>query len=238
MVYRAHHDIINYPTIYDKKLPAAFNDFRVFFISDIHRRHVNESTLRSIKKEVNVIIIGGDITEKGVPLERTKGNLKKLKKWNLPIYFVWGNNDYEEDPEALYHLLVQEGIAILANTNIDISIKNQVLSFVGLDCCTYREARGDLALEFAKGDYTILLTHDPSAFYELKDGEQKEIHTVLAGHTHGGQIRLFGLGIYQSGGHRTYRQTNIFVSEGYGYTKLPFRLGTNAECHVLTFKNN
>lgn len=223
MVYRAHHDIINNLTIYDEKLPTAFNDFRVCFFSDIHRRHVNESTLKSIKGDINVIIIGGDITEKGVPLERTKENLEKLKKWNLPIYFVWGNNDYEEDPEAIYHLLVQEGITILANTNIDISIKNQVLSFVGLDCCTYREARGDFALEFAKGDYTILLTHDPSAFYELEDDEQ---------------IRLFGLGIYQRGGHRTYRQTNIFISEGYGYTKLPFRLGTKAECHVLTFKIN
>src|SRR5690625_3287437 len=130
MVYQAHHDIINYLTIYDEKLPTAFNDFRVFFISDIHRRHVNESTLRSIKEDINVIIIGGDITEKGVPLERTKENLEKFKKWNLPIYFVWGNNDYEEDPEALYHLLVREGITILANTNLDISIKKDRKSVV------------------------------------------------------------------------------------------------------------
>lgn len=133
---------------------------------------------------------------------------------------------------------MQEGVTILANSNIDISIKNQVLSFVGLDCCTYREARGDLALEFANGDYTILLTHDPGAFYELKDSEQKKIHTVLAGHTHGGQIRILGLGFYQSGGTHTYRKTNVFISEGYGYTLLPFRLGTKAECHLLTFKNN
>src|SRR5690625_4784872 len=224
--------------IFDEELTTHFNLLSMFFISDIHRRHVMESRLKAIKGDIIVIIIGRDITEKGVPLERTKENLEKLKKWNLTIYFVWGNNDYEEDPESLYHLLVREGITILANTNIDISIKNQVLSFVGLDCCTYREARGDLALEFARGDYTILLTHDPSAFYELKNNDQKKIHTVLAGHTHGGQIRLFGLGIYQSGGHRTYRQTNIFVSEGYGYTKLPFRLGTKAECHVITFKNN
>src|SRR5699024_10214274 len=105
MFYQSHHDIFNYLTIYDEQLPSAFNDFRVFFISDIHRRHVYERTLRSIKEDINVIIIGGDITEKGVPLERTKENLEKLKKWNLPIYFVWGNNDYEEDTEEHYHLL-------------------------------------------------------------------------------------------------------------------------------------
>src|SRR5690625_2908623 len=108
MVYLVYHDILNKLYIYDDNLPAAFNYFCVFFISDIHRRHVNESTLKSIKGDINVIIIGEDITEKGVPLERTKENLEKLKKWNLPIYFVWGNNDYEEDPEALNHLLVRE----------------------------------------------------------------------------------------------------------------------------------
>lgn len=77
MVYRAHHDIIDYRTIYDKRLPDAFNDFRIFFISDIHRRHINDNTLRSIKEEIDLIIIGGDITERGVPPTRVKMNLDK-----------------------------------------------------------------------------------------------------------------------------------------------------------------
>src|SRR5699024_12793550 len=80
MVYQAHHDIINYLTIYDEKLPTAFNVFRVFFISDIHRLHVNESTLRSIKEDINVIIIGRDIIKKVVSLEGTRENLEKLRK--------------------------------------------------------------------------------------------------------------------------------------------------------------
>lgn len=237
MVYQAHHDTIDYRTIYDKRLPVSFNDFCVFFISDIHRRNIKKYTLQSIKGEIDVIIIGGDITEKGVPLERTKRNIKKFKKWNLPIYFIWGNNDYEEHPKELFQLLVTEGVTVLANTNKNISVKGQVISLIGLDCCKYNEANLEVASESANGDYTILLTHDPSAFYELEDTEQQKVHTVLAGHTHGGQIRFFGLGFYQKGGLHMHHHTNVLVSEGYGYTTLPFRFGTKAECHVLIFKN-
>lgn len=239
MVYLAHHDKINYTTIFDKRLPTSFNNFQVFFISDIHRRNINENTLQSITQKIDIIIIGGDLTEKGVPLERTKANIAKLKKkWNVPIYFVWGNNDYEALPEKIHMLLVKENVTILTNTNKDIKKGNSTISLLGLDCCRYKVARLDLAQQEAKGDYFILITHAPSAFIELDYPNQDKIHTVLAGHTHGGQIRIFGFGPYERGGYLKHRNTNTFISEGYGYSKLPFRLGTNAECHVLTFKEN
>src|SRR5699024_1440268 len=128
MVYQAHHDIINYLTIYDEKLPTAFNDFRVFFIFDIHLLHVNEITLIVIKMDINLFYMWWSKQEKGVVHEKKESEFEKVKKMDLSILFLLGYNDYEEDPEALYHLLVREGITILANTNLDISIKNHVLS--------------------------------------------------------------------------------------------------------------
>ena len=68
----------------------------MFFISDIHRRIVSESIIEEVSGKVDVVIIGGDLLEKGVPMERVKENIKKLKKLG-PILFVWGNNDYEVD---------------------------------------------------------------------------------------------------------------------------------------------
>lgn len=237
MVYVAHHDTINNYTIYDERLPSSFNNFQIFFISDIHRRVINERTLQLITDEIDIVIIGGDLTEKRVPLERTKANIKKLKRWNVPLYFVWGNNDYEALSENIDMLLVKENVTILTNTNEDIKRGNSTISLLGLDCCIYREARLDFALQNAKGDYFILLTHAPIAFFDLESSDQDKIHTVLSGHTHGGQIRIFGFGPYERGGYKRYRDTNTFISEGYGYSKLPFRLGTKAECHVLTIKN-
>lgn len=237
MVYLAHHDTIDFRTIIDEDFPAEFDSFRMFFISDIHRRRLKQSTLNKISQNIDLIVIGGDLREKGVPFARTKRNLKSIKKWNKPIYFIWGNNDYEEKPETFYELLEDENIVILANETKRIKTSSgKHLNLVGLDCCQYREARFDLAMKSMERAYTILITHAPSAFYDMPKSEQDNVHTVIAGHTHGGQIRIFGFGPYESGGFKRKRQTNILVSEGYGYTRLPFRLGTRSECHVLTFK--
>ncbi|MBT2214290.1 metallophosphoesterase family protein [Virgibacillus dakarensis] len=237
MVYQAHHDTVEYETINDPELPRGFDGFRIFFISDIHRRVVRKTTLQSITDKMDMVVIGGDLTEKGVPLNRTKENIKRLKLLHAPIYFVWGNNDYEADPEAIYKLLCEEDVMVLANAHHNITTENNgSISVLGLDCCYYKEARLDLAMENSAGEYYILITHAPKAFYELTTEDQKNINLVLAGHTHGGQIRIFGFGLYQKGGLERYDKTNVLVSEGYGYTGLPFRLGTKAECHVITLK--
>ncbi|MEC5422436.1 metallophosphoesterase [Virgibacillus sp. C22-A2] len=238
MFYLAHRDTINYKTIYDKRLPDNFTGFRIFFILDIHTRTIEEATLKSIKNSIDIVIIGGDLTEKGVPLERTRENIQKLAKWNVPIYFIWGNNDYESSPDKLYSLLIKENVTVLTNESRDISANGQVISLLGLDCSRHREARIDLAKENAKGDYFILVTHDPNSFDEMDKEDQYGIHTVLSGHTHGGQIRLMGYGPYEKGSFQKDGYTIKLISEGYGYTWLPFRLGTKSECHVITFMHD
>ena len=47
-----------------------------------------------------LVIIGGDLAESGVPLQRIKENILKLKKLG-PIFFVWGNNDHEVDRSTI-----------------------------------------------------------------------------------------------------------------------------------------
>lgn len=116
------------------------------------------------------------------------------------------------------------------------AINGASLNLVGLNYCQYLEARFDLAMKGNEAAYTILITHAPSAFHNMMESEQDDVNTVIAGHTHGGQIRIFGIGLYECGGFKRNRQTNILVSEGYGYTRLPFHLGTRSEYHVLTFK--
>ncbi|OZU90085.1 hypothetical protein CIL03_02800 [Virgibacillus indicus] len=237
MYFKAHHDTIDYRTIIDERLPASFINLHIFFISDVHRRNIRESTLDSISQSIDAVIIGGDLTEKGVPLERTLNNIKKLKKWDAPVFFVWGNNDYEEYPDKIYSMLLQENVTILANNHKDLIRDGQTISFIGLDCCTYREARLDQAQKGAKGSYNILITHNPSPFDAFETASKEKLHTVLAGHTHGGQIRIFGFGPYERGKLHKIHNTNKLVSEGYGYTGVPFRLGTKSECHVITFSD-
>ncbi|MFC4022915.1 metallophosphoesterase [Oceanobacillus longus] len=237
MIYKAHHDVLQEQTIVDERLPEGLDGFRIFFISDIHRRNIRKSTLSSISLKVDAVIIGGDLTEKWVPLERSRKNIRALKKWNVPIYFVWGNNDYDAGKEKIAKLLQEENVTILQESIQNIYKNNQILSLIGFDYYEDKRDQVGTALSDARGDYKILIAHSPTAIEELSEEEQYKIHTFLAGHTHGGQIRFLGYGPYKKGGYELFHTTHKLVSEGYGYRLLPFRLVTNAECHVVTFQN-
>ncbi|WP_370314234.1 hypothetical protein [Guptibacillus hwajinpoensis] len=59
---------------------------------------------------------------------------------------------------------------------------------------------------------------------------------ILSGHTHGGQIRLFGWGIREKGGIKNINGTTVVISNGYGTTTLPLRLMAPAESHIFILK--
>lgn len=235
MIFTAHHDTIDDRTIQDHRLPREFDQHRIFFISDIHRRKINIHTLRRIKREIHMVVIGGDFTERGVPISRTRENIQKLKQFNAPIYFIWGNNDYEVSFQAFNQMLQEEDVNILKDSYVKLSKSGKRFYVVGFDY--HKDGIEAINFDWAEIEdgYCLLLTHVPQYFYDLNPKYQQMIDLVLAGHTHGGQIRLFNLGFYQNGGFSNHFHTNILVSEGYGYTFVPFRFQTKAECHVLTF---
>ena len=235
MYYIAHDDKITYEVISHKELPNSFHNFQIFFIADIHRREIKENTLNKINKKIDIVLLGGDLIEKGVPLSRLRKNIVKLKRWGAPIYFVWGNNDYETIPTKIIQLLHEESVTLLEDSIETIQKGNETIHLVGFDY--YRdEAPHNIDWEKVKNKYTILLTHTPSSFYLLSEQEKSSFHVVLAGHTHGGQIRIFNLGFYTKGGIKKMDNTTVFVTEGYGYSFLPLRLQTSAECHCITLK--
>lgn len=97
--------------------------------------------------------------------------------------------------------------------------------------------RLDLAIQAAgEGGFRILVSHNPGILRKIKP--EHKIDLVLSGHTHGGQIRIFGFGPYEKGGIKIIAGITLFVSNGYGTTLLPLRLGTKAETHILVIKKD
>ncbi|MDC3415403.1 metallophosphoesterase [Aquibacillus salsiterrae] len=236
MLYKAHHDVLDDRPIFieGKSNQKLVN---LFFISDIHRRVINQKTLDLVPLDIDFVVIGGDLLESGVPLANARENIKRLKQLQAPIYFIWGNNDYETNIQAFKRMLYNEGVYILKNQVFSFQVNNKHFNLIGLDYYKKGKPKYDFSwLQATEDAYNILLTHDPRAFNRFSDKEIEHIHLVLSGHTHGGQIRFFGFGPYEKGGLKFVRKTPIFISEGYGYTKLPLRLGTNAECHILRLK--
>jgi uncharacterized protein len=215
--------------------PGTFGDVSIFFISDIHRRKVSRKLLSKINKKVDIVIIGGDLTEKGVPFDRIKSNIELLKELG-PVYFVWGNNDYEVDYHELDALLLRNGVKILDNTAVKFeSLSGEQLVLLGIDDMNEKRDRLDYALSDAGDEgFRILVAHNPRITEQVV--EEHRIRLVLAGHTHGGQIRILGYSPYEKGGIKKLPSTMLLTSNGYGTTAIPMRLGARAETHLITLK--
>lgn len=206
---------------------------RIFFISDIHRRIIAEKIIKEATENAEIVIIGGDLTEGKVPITRVRKNLKKLANVG-PIYFVRGNNDYEANINELETLLKEFGVTILNNTAaVYNSNEDGTINLVGID--DLAEGSPDLEKAINKAEKTglrLLVSHNPKIIESIN--ENHKIHLVLSGHTHGGQIRFLGFGLYENGGIKKVGTTLLFVSNGYGTTALPLRLGAKAETHLIT----
>ncbi|MGN1401207.1 MAG: metallophosphoesterase [Bacillus sp. (in: firmicutes)] len=223
-------DQVRKHTLTFPNFPPGFGTVSIFFVSDIHRRVVSRELIDEVKHKAELVIIGGDLTDSGVPFSQVENNIRMLKEIG-PVYFVWGNNDYEGDYHQLDALLLENGVKILCNTAaIFESEKGDKLSLLGVD---YEErADLDLALrDSVEGSFKILAAHTPEMAAELRD--EYGISLVLSGHTHGGQIRLFGMGLYKAGGFEWVNHTLLLISNGYGTSALPLRLGVKPETHLI-----
>lgn len=216
-----------------KDFPESFGSVKIFFISDVHKRIIQDSIISEVKGKADLVIIGGDLAEKGVPLERISANIEKLKRI-APVFFVWGNNDYEFNSHELDSLLYHLGVKVLDNTAVKFESRSgDVMHILGIDDLSLGKSRLDLALRDAEEEgFKILVSHNPAIANTLKP--EYDIRLVLSGHTHGGQIRIFGFGPYELGGIKEKNGAKVLTSNGYGTTGVPLRLGARAETHLIT----
>lgn len=83
----------------------------------------------------------------------------------------------------------------------------------------------------------ILMAHEPDIFARVP----ARIALTLSGHTHGGQVRLFGwspivpsrYGNRYAYGHVQENGRDLIVSAGLGTSKLPIRLGAPPEIVLI-----
>lgn len=209
--------------------------FRIFFISDIHRRKIPNKLLIKSSSPIDIVIIGGDLAEANVSKERIEDNLKKLAQV-APIYYVWGNNDREVGETTIQQLMKQVNGTILENQAICVRNDHHKIMLVGIDDVSAGRANIQHSFEAVKKKDTIIfVSHTPSVFKKV---ETYKPDIKLAGHTHGGQIRMGPIGLYPVGEFVTGDNSASLISNGFGTSLLPFRLGAPSECHVLTIYNS
>ena len=154
------------------------------------------------------------------------------------MWAVLGNHDWWLDGPAIRAELERHGIRVLDNDAAPIDPPTS-LWLAGV--ADYWEGKPDvhLALEHVPPDATVIVfTHNPDVFPEMP----ARVALSIAGHTHGGQVRLPLLGrpIVPSrfgeryaAGHIVEQGRDFFVSTGLGTSILPVRFGVPPEISVL-----
>lgn len=207
-----------------------FRPFHLLFIADIHRRKLSGE---QFNLPIDCIIIGGDLTEQGVPLRRIEHNLKVLSS-RAQVYFIWGNNDRETDEYKLRKIFDRYGIIVMDNESIPL-FGEPHLKLAGSDHFLYDpEGLSQTFSEVKPEDTVIFVSHTPFVFARVR--ENYPVDLMLAGHTHGGQIRLGKLGVFKKGAFQVKEGVPQLITNGFGTTTLPLRLGAEAEFHLLLIK--
>jgi predicted MPP superfamily phosphohydrolase len=232
--------------------PEGFDGVRFLFITDLHRHIIPEDVrdkLREIvtEEKIDLVLIGGDITEKGTPIKRVQDNIRFLSSL-APSYFAWGNNDYTGDYRALDIMLREEGITVLDNHAVSFEAGQDRLWLIGVDECSLKRDQLPMALTYIEQPgYRLLLSHSPIIVKKIKDEDQ--IRGVLSGHTHGGQICLPIIGPITLPPKSFFRKyiageyvlrngrLKLFISKGVGTSTIPLRLLATPEIHILTMRS-
>lgn len=205
----------------------------LFFISDIHVRKVNAKMVQRLPRKVDGVIIGGDLADKRTPIERIYSNLELLTSLG-PTYFVWGNNDREVGESRLRKIFEETGVQIIENDAILLNSKYKVwLSAV--DFTAKNEAILDQTFEkINENGCHIFISHNPQIFPSVQ--KKYKVDLLMAGHLHGGQIRLGPFGIHPHGSFSVMDGVPTLISNGYGTTLIPMRLCAKPQCHIIDAK--
>jgi predicted MPP superfamily phosphohydrolase len=228
-------------TVHRVELPLDA-PLRIVHLSDLHTsgRGGREARVLSLTRQLHpdVIVLTGDTVANGpshLPVAEAANVRAVLSELSAPlgVFAVPGNWEYARglgDPHRLF-----EGTRVRLLQNEAVELRAD-LWLAGLDDAWASDPK--LAFRAVPtGVAAIALVHSPSSFPDIAPGAA----LVLAGHSHGGQVRLpflpplwtppgtngYVAGWYEQGTSRMY------VSRGIGTSLLPLRFLCRPEIAVI-----
>jgi predicted MPP superfamily phosphohydrolase len=249
-------------------LPAGLDGLKIAQLSDIHigdfmpANQVRRAVDLANSLGADLAVVTGDfITSNGDPLQQCIAELSRLRA-PLGVWGCNGNHEIYADAEDLAEELFNHyGMRLLRQNNAELNWKGEAFNLIGVD---YQRQHAPLGLEvpmlqtiepLVRRDIpNILLSHNPNSF---RRAAELGIELSLAGHTHGGQVKVeiidhswsparfitpFVAGLYQLPLHPHDAASNgtaksaLYVNRGLGTIGIPARLGVDPEISLLTLR--
>ena len=243
-----------------RRLPKAFDGFRIAQISDIHigpfmpAEDIRRCVAMVNRLKPDLIALTGDfVTWEGSPKLAVVEALSGLKA-PFGVFGCLGNHEiWAHVEDSITQLFAERGTRILRHQNAAIETSGEHLNLIGVDYQTktrfgplpngvvngYLEGVEPLV---SPGTVNILLSHNPNTFDRAAE---LGIDLSLAGHTHGGQVALeyispnlsparlitsYVRGWFKQG------ESQLYVNRGIGTIFSPVRFGSPPEITVYELK--
>ena len=237
-----------------ENLPEGLREFRIVHISDIQGdQYTGRVEIENYIEKVNeqkpdLVIFTGDLISYGTDFIEMSAEAFSKVEATYGAYAVVGDHDYWADLANVEPALESRGIPLLRDENRVLEIRGSKILLTGITQVYSKRADPEKVRELTSDSVNvgikILAAHQVSD-HILNGAKDNNYHLYLAGHTHGGQVRvpLFGMTFsasemetdYVSG---TYRRDNILlnINNGLGFTLAPVRYNAPPAITVIKLK--
>ncbi|HET6647776.1 MAG TPA: metallophosphoesterase [Pyrinomonadaceae bacterium] len=240
---------VEHHAIYLRRLPEAFEGFRIVHLSDIHhspftsREQIERAVNAANRLQPDIIALTGDYISHerrfAAPCAELLGRLRARHG----VFAVLGNHDHWTDAALITDLFRAEGITVLINQGMRFEKNGEAFWLAGVDDTMVGLEDLPLALAGSRDEeLKLLLAHNPII---LRRAARAGVDLVLSGHTHGGQVTLRS---ERSASGRPRRrllrglgrqgETQIYVTRGLGTVVLPVRYGCPPEVSLLELRKH
>ncbi|MCA9765660.1 MAG: metallophosphoesterase [Carnobacterium sp.] len=246
----------SYFEIENKKIPSDFSGFKIAEVSDLHNRQWGQTLIKKIKAEKpDIITITGDLIDSShTNFDQAMQFIEEANKL-APIYYVTGNHEaWIENYAVLEGKLKSAKVMMMDDKSVFIEKEKNKIHISGIQDPDFFERENDYGIQGArtrtkltelleKEFFTIVLSHRPEQFEQYVAAGA---NLVLAGHAHGGQVRIPFIGglvapnqgffpKYTEGLH-SKKNTKMVVSRGLGNSIIPIRINNTPELVIITLK--
>ncbi len=235
--------------------PAAIPPLKIAVIGDLHvgAPHIDLPKLDDVVAASNglqpdLVLLLGDYVIQGVLFgnfvspEIVAQRLSGLRAKH-GVYAVLGNHDWWLDGPRVTRALKSNGITVLENEASSITVPSGRVWIAGIaDDTTRTPEVVRTVAPLPAGEPILLITHDPAVFEDVTD----RVSLTLAGHTHGGQVYLPGIGALIVPGRAPRRHAyglvrengrTMFVTGGVGSSIIPVRFNMPPEIVSLSIQS-
>ena len=237
-------------TFAEESVPKQLDEYKIAFISDLH--YPSLFTPKRLKKLVgklqkespDMLLLGGDyVTDADSVDVLFKSLSAAMPRWNT--FAVLGNHD-KRNEELIRQAMGKYGIYLLDGVAwctefLDIGGGYTVAGVY--DSFANDTLFAQYVEQLDDSDFLIFLSHTP----DFVERHSITADLAFAGHTHGGQVSLFGLYTpvkntcygrrFLRGRNMTTNGTTIITTNGVGTSRRKIRFCVPSEIVVVTLKS-